>query len=63
MNKVSIIINGIRYDAVECEDPFCGVCELRDICDDGDYYNQRLCQKLNIDSLRVFKKSDKKFEI
>ena len=43
MNEVSIIINGVRYDAVLGNVmQFCDGCELRDICDDGDYYNQTL---------------------
>lgn len=63
MNEVSIIINGVRYDAVlvnaKC---FCDGCELRDICGDVDYYNQTLCEKLNIAWGSIFKKSTKSFE-
>ena len=58
MNEVSIIINGVRYDAVESEHPCCckgcafskkTLCKLTDLCRyDGEDY--------------IFKKSDKKFE-
>ena len=56
MNEVSIIINGVRYDAVKVEEPNhdCKECELPiTICDS--------CGCL-IDLDCVFKKSDKKFE-
>jgi hypothetical protein len=71
MNEVSIIINGVRYDALggvktqnsckgcdmasECEDLF-GVIDSRT----GMYINtvDDFCVKNNI----IFKKSDKKFE-
>ena len=63
MNEVSIIINGVRYDAqplsakvlVECRE-----CDLH--YKDGESE----CSKLNrcpLFSGYVFKKSDKKFEI
>jgi hypothetical protein len=56
MNEVSIIINGVRYDAVEAEphDFICKECELPMglLCDD--------CQ--NILAHKVFKKSTKSFE-
>ena len=56
MNEVSIIINGVRYDAVEAEpqDFICKGCELPMglLCSD--------CQ--NMLANKVFKKSDKKFE-
>ena len=56
MNEVSIIINGIRYDAVSIaeDDIACTGCELSiGICE--------VCWKL-IGDKAVFKKSDKKFE-
>ena len=64
MNEVSIIINGVRYDlelpsnlnSYRCQD-----CELREMCDDGDYYNQTICEKFQC-TIGFFKKSDKKFE-
>ena len=57
MNEVSIIINGVRYDAVdmgslvEC----IGNCDLTNQCLWGS------CNEL-LESTQVFKKSDKKFE-
>lgn len=63
MNEVSIIINGTRYDAVKGNPMhFCDGCELREICDDGDYYNQTLCEKFKVARASIFKKSTKKFE-
>lgn len=63
MNEVSIIINGVRYDAVLGNVmQFCDGCELRDICDDGDYYNQTLCEKFKVARGFIFKKSTKSFE-
>lgn len=58
MNEVSIIINGVRYDAVESIsiEHFCDGCDLlRDCIIAND------CENL-IGLERVFKKSDKKFE-
>lgn len=58
MNEVSIIINGVRYDAVESEHPYCckgcafskkTLCKLTDLCRyKGEDY--------------IFKKSNKSFE-
>lgn len=63
MNEVSIIINGVRYDAVIGNRIHsCDGCELCDICDDGDYYTQTLCDKFRVESHLVFKKSTKSFE-
>lgn len=56
MNEVSIIINGVRYDAVDIGeiDLTCKGCELPiTICEN--------CGCL-LDHNQVFKKSDKKFE-
>lgn len=58
MNEVSIIINGVRYDAVETD--------MKEyVCLDCDFY--RDCKLYNscsdlIGSDQTFKKSDKKFE-
>ena len=64
MNEVSIIINGVRYD-LELPSNLnfyrCHYCELREMCDNGDYYNQTICEKLQC-IIGFFKKSDKKFE-
>lgn len=57
-NQVSIIINGVRYDAVETDAPgtLCNGCDLYKNCVLADS-----CENL-ISLWRVFKKSDKKFE-
>ena len=59
MNEVSIIINGVRYDAVEYDgnNP-CRDCDFKNLCIETDLN----CEEL-IGSLRIFKKSDKKFEV
>ena len=58
MNEVSIIINGVRYDAVEVECANCSQCDLHKDCDEDTFEN--LCYTLA--PLCVFKKSNKKFE-
>lgn len=65
MNEVSVIINGIRYDLeIPISTNFyrCKECELLEMCDDGDYYNQTICEKLQC-GIGFFKKSTKSFEI
>lgn len=66
MNEVSIIINGVRYDLEIPSDTNierCKECELREMCDDGDYYNQTICTKLQCVNVKCFfKKSTKTFE-
>ena len=59
MNEVSIIINGVRYDAVEVEHG-----TYPNICDCCDLNNNGCCElaACPLDMLFVFKKSDKKFE-
>ena len=64
MNEVSIIINGVRYDAVcvnkDLSHPSCcNVCDIGSFCIQGDTC---LCYTFDIDNNFVFKKSDKKFE-
>ena len=58
MNEVSIIINGVRYDAVEEECANCYQCDLHSGCD--EYTFENLCYLLA--PMCIFKKSDKKFE-
>ena len=58
MNEVSIIINGVRYDAVDVDYANCNQCDLHIDCDEGTFEN--LCYEL-VPSC-IFKKSDKKFE-
>lgn len=64
MNEVSIIINGVRYDLelpMYTNSHNCQNCELRKMCDDGDYYNQTICEKFQC-IIGFFKKSNKSFE-
>ena len=62
MNEVSIIINGVRYDAVE-RPPFqkgespCGECNICDLWEKG-YFP---CDEV-IGKNRVFKKSENKLK-
>lgn len=56
MNEVSIILNGVRYDAVEA-----GHCDIYAKCSNCKLFLQTACIAL-IGVNRVFKKSDKKFE-
>lgn len=60
MNKVSIIINGVRYDAVEDEESYCCGCDLLDLC--KFHCNNSLCEQLGINLGFIFKKSNKNFE-
>ena len=57
MNEVSIIINGVRYDAVEGDG--CSNCKLKSFCDIclGEF-----CVIFGAYG-KIFKKSDKKFEV
>ena len=58
MNEVSIIINGVRYDAVEQDsNNICCDCDFSDLCTHIDLN----CVEM-IGDFRIFKKSDKKFE-
>ena len=64
MNEVSIIINGVRYDAVEVpkehESRPCAYCDIMDFCLEarGDV----TCFSLGVKD-KVFMKSNKKFEV
>jgi hypothetical protein len=63
MNEVSIIINGVRYDAVgnnELALGTCQCCDLLDMC--KAHCNFNLCEQLGMNFDYCFKKSDKKFE-
>ena len=66
MNEVSIIINGVRYDAVECKSDVynvCKECDLVEFCDNIPYI-LTLCQVFDIrEDTICFKKSDKKFDV
>ena len=65
MNEVSIIINGVRYDAVDIqcdEEKACKECDLAEFCDNIPYI-LTLCQVFDATAESIhFKKSDKKFE-
>ena len=56
-NQVSIIINGVRYDAVDMGSPI----GCSDNCDLSSQCLWGACSEL-LESTQVFKKSDKKFE-
>jgi hypothetical protein len=57
MADVSIIINGVRYDAVDGNGSSCRQCDLIKVCN-----NYRICRAFSIDGKTLFKKSDKSFE-
>ena len=67
-NQVSIILNGVRYDAVE--NGSCNDCSLYKICNEMGYYDEGagswyepfadVCNR--VANYNIFKKSDKKFE-
>ena len=58
MNEVSIIINGVRYDAVKEEAAKCVLCDLQSVCNEDTYEN--MCYSMIPNG--VFKKSTKSFE-
>lgn len=58
MNEISIIINGVRYDAVKQLVQSCNNCDLHLLCNGIKLSDLFLYE----DELFVFKKSDKKFE-
>lgn len=68
MNEVSIIINRVRYDAVEVLEKGieeCRTCDLKEYCNEVDKHSNggftAFCAYV-AESPRHFKKSDKKFE-
>lgn len=63
MNEVSIIINGVRYDAVSSDNSFSDQCSLYEApmgCSDC-VIGMVTCEALI--GMKIFKKSDKKFEV
>ena len=64
MNEVSIIINGVRYDAVvtHSEDSVCDLCDILEFCE-GDNHDalRRLCCRV-VGANTSFIKSTKSFE-
>ena len=62
-NKVSIIINGVRYDSVDAVgDCWCDQCDLLELCNKHDCASTDLCYSV-FGNYKIFKKSDKKFEV
>jgi len=61
MNEVSIIINGVRYDATTPQDTdnCCYECDFVDLCNEVELHNYT-CFAL-IGSDRCFRESHKKF--
>ena len=66
MNEISVIINGVRYDAVDCqcdESKVCKECDLAKFCDDIPYI-LTLCQVFDTKENNIhYKISDKKFDV
>lgn len=65
MNEVSIIINGVRYDAVYCkydDSKVCEECDLGEFCDNSPYILAPCRLFYPREENIHFKKSDKKFE-
>lgn len=64
-NQISIIINGVRYDAVDVDKPYYSTCLHCDevvneyCCNSSD--DEGLCFIFNLKD-KYFKKSDKKLE-
>ena len=65
MNEISIIINGVRYDAVsalpDITYPICSRCSFNEVCDIEYLSLGEFCNEF-LEPEYVFKKSDKKFE-
>ena len=60
-NQISIIINGVRYDAVQFEaSKYCSSCI---VCELPNGSCCGICDYLAMDEGFTFKKSDKKFEV
>lgn len=64
MNEVSIIINGVRHDAVVVDkttdgNASCEECDLFEKCHERTFLH--LCSSF-LARYQIFKKSDKKFE-
>ena len=59
MNEVSIIINGVRYDAVDGKS--CTKCDLFEYC--TSKFEPCNIFPISMQIYKVFKKSDKKFEV
>lgn len=64
MNEVSIIINGVRYEAVECSvDEVCVTCDLYQYCRMYAFPLGKFCNEIpQKNGVTIFVKSNKKFE-
>lgn len=64
MNSVSIIINGVRYDAVEApKATSCNICcDLYDVCENEILSLSDFCLDVDEEKTMCFKKSIKTFE-
>lgn len=69
MNEVSIIINGVRYDAVDGKDLYCKRCDMGELCSglfDFTCSFSGMCEnglgEFCLHNNIVFKKSTKSFE-
>ena len=60
-DEVSILINGVRYDAVQTDsaEDMCNYCDLLDVCNE---VTADCCVQF-LPKYYMFKKSDKKFEV
>ena len=65
MNEVSIIINGVRYDAMSALPnptyPICSQCHFNKFCESEYHTLSDFCNEF-LEPEQVFKKSTKSFE-
>lgn len=65
MNEVSIIINGVRYDAVSILPnptyPICNQCDINEVCESKYHTLSDFCNEF-LEPEQVFNKSTKSFE-
>lgn len=69
MNEVSIIINGVRYDAVDSKGSYCKYCDMNELCSslfDFTCGFSGMCENglgaFCTNNNLIFKKSKKSFE-
>ena len=62
MDEISIVVNGVRYDAIapKYSDDACSECDLKEFCNKTDFHNYS-CYAM-IGNNRCFIKSTKSFE-
>lgn len=65
INEISIIINGVRFDAVSALPnityPICSQCHLKEVCEIEYRTLSQFCNEF-LEPEFIFLKSDKKFE-